>query len=481
MSRARAVARRLQLVIGLTAVFAPGWGHSAFSSNSFDTSKELEEKAECPQGGLVVAVDGVARVDIVLADSASAAERTAARELVDYLSRITGATFRTLDESAAADGAPAIEVGPTQRAASVGELDPEEWVLRSAGPRLLLHGGRPRGTLYAVYRLLEEHLGVHWWTPYAETVPHDPDLVIPELDERGAPVFAYRDVHGIDGPRVFCARNRVNGHFSFLSAVHGGREAYGPPSQVHNFYAYVPPDEHFDEHPEFFSEIGGMRYGGDGQLCLTQEALGGLVTDRLTGYIEQARADAERYGEAAPRLFAFSQNDWGRACTCESCSELARGEGSQSAPLIAFLNRVAARIGVLYPDVLIDTLAYHYTLHPPADLRAAPNITVRVAGLYGRDFSKRVTHPANREYHQALSAWRERTDHLRVWDYIVIFGDEGELPLPNLDVIAADLREYLRLGAEGVFVQNEYPIAGDLRDLKTWILVKLLENPTQVF
>ncbi len=32
----------------------------------------------------------------------------------------------------------------------------------SPGPDLLLVGGRPRGTLYAVYAFLEETVGVRW-------------------------------------------------------------------------------------------------------------------------------------------------------------------------------------------------------------------------------------------------------------------------------------------------------------------------------
>jgi hypothetical protein len=38
-------------------------------------------------------------------------------------------------------------------------------------PRLSLRAEKPRGTLYGVYTLLEERLGVRWFTPELSTCP----------------------------------------------------------------------------------------------------------------------------------------------------------------------------------------------------------------------------------------------------------------------------------------------------------------------
>ena len=66
---------------------------------------------------------------------------------------------------------------------------------------------------------------------------------------------------------------------------------------------------------------------------------------------------------------------------------------------------------------------------------------------------------------------------MRIWDYLVTFGSDGDLPLPNLSYLATDYRFYLERGVEGMFVQHEHPISADLRDLKLWVLAKLLEDP----
>ena len=255
--------------------------------------------AAAPALAVTIAEEGSTSLRVVLAAGASPAERTAAQELVSYLELVTSASFRLVPEARVEDDAPAIWVGPTRKAGSLGidaeRLGPEEWKIRTAGEHLVLVGGRPRGTLYAVYHLLEDHVGVRWWTPWDEHVPARPDLEI-EVDAAGRPAFAYRDIHGVAGPSVFHARNRANGHYSFLSVAHGGREAYGPPFTVHTFFMYAPPDSLFDEHPEFFSERDGARVGKRTQLCLTNERLQELVVARLEQYIEEAREQADRKG-----------------------------------------------------------------------------------------------------------------------------------------------------------------------------------------
>jgi hypothetical protein len=432
---------------------------------------------------LELAAEGRALVPILLADEAIPAERTAARELAIYLSQVTSAEFEIRVEGESVPASPAVFVGPTVFAAEAGvecaAMGPEEWHLLAASEGLILCGGRPRGTLYAVYRFLEKIVGVRWWTPHEESVPRRDRLRVARLDQRGRPAFAYRDIHGLADPGPFFARHRINGHFSRLGAEHGGAERYGPPRQVHNFHVYVPPEEWFTTHPEFFSEIAGLRYGGEAQLCLTNPELRELVERRMSAFIRQSGDEAAPEGNHAPRLFDFSQNDWGKPCECDRCSAIADREGGDSGPLIDFLNQLAESIAEEHPDVLIDTLAYAHTFDPPRTLSPRQNIAVRLSALYDRNFAVAVSHPDNQRYLMALRGWSAKTRHLRIWDYTVTFGPDGDLPLPNLSLLSEDYRLYLDHGVDGIFVQHEYPIAADMRDLKLWVLMKLLEDPRQ--
>ncbi|HKQ61720.1 MAG TPA: DUF4838 domain-containing protein, partial [Candidatus Polarisedimenticolaceae bacterium] len=380
-----------------------------------------------------------------------------------------------IEEDAAPDGVAALWVGPTSPALAAGlagtEHATEAWIVRSVPRGLVLCGGGPRGTLYAVYHFLEDVLGVRWWTPYAESVPRRRALVLARVDRRGQPAFVYRDVHGIDGPSAFRARNRLNGD--------AAEESFGPPFGVHTFAMYVPPEKYFAAHPEYFSEIGGLRYGGRAQLCLTNPELRQLIVEKLRGSIAAERAAAAAAGREPARLFALSQNDWGRRCGCSRCRAVEEREGAASGVQVEFINAVADAIAASDPDVRLDTLAYSFTFQPPRHVVYRDNVILRVAALYERDFSKPIEHPDNRACLEALEGWRGHARHLRVWDYAVTYGEASDLPLPNLAFLAADYRAYLARGVEGVFVQHDDPLTADLGDLKVWVLLKLLEDPAR--
>jgi hypothetical protein len=104
--------------------------------------------------------DGATRYLIVHGVDAAAPEVNAARELASHLRAVTGVEFRV--EALAGDVVPrrAIVVGPGAMARRAfpdvpwEALGDEEIVIRTRGSRLLLAGGRPRGTLYAVSRFL---------------------------------------------------------------------------------------------------------------------------------------------------------------------------------------------------------------------------------------------------------------------------------------------------------------------------------------
>jgi hypothetical protein len=108
--------------------------------------------------GATLARNGTTRTIIVIDPAATAAESLAAHELASCLQQITGATFEIRTNSTAPSHAIVVGQGKAAEAlfhdAPFDQLDGEEWIIRTKGERLLLAGGRPRGTLYAVSRFL---------------------------------------------------------------------------------------------------------------------------------------------------------------------------------------------------------------------------------------------------------------------------------------------------------------------------------------
>jgi hypothetical protein len=157
---------------------------------------------------------------IAVAGDAIPAEAKAARELTEYLRQITGATFAVRPEAMVRARAPQILVGAGARVKQL--LPRQDWsalgadgiVLNTVGRKLVLAGGRPRGTLYAVYQFLEEQAGVRWWTPAESTVPHRRTLRLPVLDVAYTPPFRYREHYTTSVQRdpLFATRLRENGN-----------------------------------------------------------------------------------------------------------------------------------------------------------------------------------------------------------------------------------------------------------------------------
>jgi len=430
-----------------------------------------------------LAVGGSARATIVVGAAPTRAEQTAASELAAYLARITGATFAVVQEDQVPERGIRIFVGHTafarERVTDPAKLGAEEWLMHSVDDDLVLTGGRPRGTLYAVYRFLEDVVGVHWWNPWEEHVPRARTLTVPLLARRGKPVLRYRDIYMLyGGDRGRCAaRNRLNRDGDAgIAAEYGGEMDYGPPYHVHTFYLYVPPKAHFEQHPEWFSLIGGKRDATRKQLCLTNPELRKFMVGRLRAYIEQARAQAQKQGTPPPTVFDISQNDWGGMCQCPKCQAIARAEGSEAGPLLDFVNHMADAIKDDYPDVFIDTLAYQMTQQAPKTLHARDNVIVRLCDT-ASNFTKPITHAENAAFRDHLLAWSAKCRNLRIWDYAVTYAPYYGLPLPTVHTYPVDYQFYHQHHVEGVFTEHEYPVLADMRDLKVWMMMKLLEDP----
>lgn len=422
---------------------------------------------------LTLATDARPRCVIVRQAGATAAEQTAARELADHLRLITGAPF-SVRELAEGEPAPerAIIVGPgaAARAAfpeiAFETLGEEEFVQLARGQRLLLAGGRPRGTLYAVYHFLQEQCGVRWWTPWATNVPARATLRVPSLKVRGQPPFEYREPFWFAGfDPLWKARNGANGENRRIPAELGGCLTYK--GFCHTFYPLVPPEKHFAEHPEWYSLINGQRTHDHAQLCLANPALRDFVVGRVRVWLREA---------PEAKIISVTQNDWHGACQCPDCKAIDDAEGGPSGSMIAFVNYIAERIEPEFPAVAVDTFAYQYTRKPPRTLRPRPNVIVRLCSIEC-NFREPLDHASNAAFLADLAGWSKICQRLYLWDYTTDFANYL-LPHPNWFTLGANVRLFQGHGVRGVFEQGAYQgFGGELGELRVWVLAQLLWNP----
>ena len=130
---------------------------------------------------VTISQNGQAKAIIVIAADAPEAQQHAAQELAGFLEQITGATFELAAQKKA--GASCIFVGPAAAKQadtqfSTEGLGAEGLVIKTVGDDLILAGGAPRGTLYAVYTFLEDQLSCRWWSSTESTIPKQPTISV---------------------------------------------------------------------------------------------------------------------------------------------------------------------------------------------------------------------------------------------------------------------------------------------------------------
>jgi hypothetical protein len=418
---------------------------------------------------LTIARGGKAAAAVVVAENAPETELQAASELAFFLHIVTGGDFPVVHGASGPVGRLLIGEAAARLADpgfSARGLAPEEIVIRSAGPDLILAGGSPRGTLYAVVTFLEDVAGCRWWTPAASHIPWKPTLRVGPASLRFAPPLEYREPFWyVAFDDTWSARNKANGIRSGGNDLYGGRHIYE--GFVHTFYSLIPPEKYFKGHPEWFSEIKGQRTGEDAQLCLTNEEMRRELVRNLKDLL---RANPKA------TIASVSQNDCFNPCTCPLCRAVDEEEGSPSGLLLRFVNAVAADIEKEFPNVTIDTLAYQYTRKPPKITRPRANVIVRLCSIEC-SFSKPLDDERNKAFFDDLKGWSAIADRLFVWDYTTDFAHYVQ-PHPNYRVLGPNIRLFVRNKVRGIFEQGAYQSWGsEMAEMRAWMLAKLLWDP----
>ena len=284
------------------------------------------------QADNVLFAEGRSDYSIVLADGASRSELTAAKELQAVLREMSGATLPITRRASAGAGAKAIHIGWTPRT-SVPRPDwhDESFTYKTVGNNLFIYGGSERGTMYGVFRFLERELGIHWLTPKCTVVPRLEAWKLPRLHHSESPFIGYRysNYFVASGVPEWSAHTRENMKWSPNTNAYGNIEAYWG---AHTMGHFVPTKEFFETHPEYFCLRDGKRYGGYGQLCLSNPDVLELCKTRLMQFMRE---------NPQYRIYSLSQNDNFLFCQCDKCKAIEEQYGGHSGIIVWFVNQVA--------------------------------------------------------------------------------------------------------------------------------------------
>ena len=394
----------------------------------------------CQVVPLTIVEDGTPLAVIIV--EADAPKSLAAGEAIQhYVEKMSGARLPLVIEGQPVDDEPAIRllVGHTQAArkahvdipsgfdTTVREdiFEEEGYVLKTVGNSIVIAGnndGKYKGTHYAAHALLEM-LGCRWYFPgdWGEIVPEQHTITIPALDIESRPDFAVRR-YWLSGWTPIRGNERAETHewgekiglnfTSFYPEVGDGGLAF-----------LVPPDEYFQEHPEFFamSEAGERHVGSivhHTMLCLSNPDL----LEESKKNLRAAFAGERTLGNVTDMGFGISPPDGAPYCYCSECKQDSANfaypryvhRTTQSEEFFGF----AAELAREFPDKFASTMAYSLREIVPQGVEIPPNYMVMIAPI-----SCDVMHPMDselwrrRDYVRNLKAWRAQTPHITIYDY----------------------------------------------------------------
>ena len=382
-------------------------------------------------------------------------ENSAAKELADGLSRITGVKFIIQSEKP--------KTGNYIELVNNAKLPPEAFRIDGKDGNLTLTGGPGNGILNAVLALLEEDLGCRWYGQNLDFYPNIPELTKAIAIRSDAPAFQRRNPFtSLSYNREFCRHNRVmlnNNEFGYLH------------DWFCHSYEQIFPRASFTENPDvFMMDEKGKR--DSHQLCPSNSLVRKTAVDKVLKAL-RANRDPSR------TLVGMSQNDYSMWCHCPECRACIKHYGNAPiAPHLELVNQVAQAVAKEFPQVKLVILGYHQTQQPPVGMKIEPNIRIWFC----------ITDDSNPNHHLApaqcsksiadnLEAWRQLVQEIEIWDYMVDFSNYF-MPYPSFYAIAANLRFFHEKKCLGVMIQGmRESRGGDRNEMRAWVFSKLLWNP----
>lgn len=312
-----------------------------------------------------------------------------------------------------------------------------------------------QAAVWAVYDFLENICGCRYYTSTEEYIPFDANLTVAFERVHFEPAMDYREVYYRDYfiPE-FAEKHK-------MTAAGAKDDVWG--FWCHSFNTLMPPEEYFDEHPEYFALYQGRRVAENAQPCLSNPAVFDIMVKNLRKHMEE---------KPQCRFWSVSQNDNNAYCTCEKCRAIDEEEGSPMGSVLRFVNKIAEQ----FPDKVISTLAYWYTRKPPKITRPAKNVHIMLCNIEANRGLPIETDEKSLDSKEELLGWKEICENISLWDYCIQFRNLVS-PFPNLRVIPENIRFFVENNVKLLFSQSNREYEGEFSALRGYLLAKCMWNP----
>ncbi|SDM64784.1 F5/8 type C domain-containing protein [Daejeonella rubra] len=396
---------------------------------------------------IVLVHKGASAYSIVRPLNPSEIEIYASSVLQDHLRQISGVLIPIIDDSNAESDFE-ILVGNTNRSGLIVELTSIDSYSIQTKDRKLVIMGIGKGTLYGVYTFLERYLDCRKYSSKVKFIPKKESISITEINVLEIPDIKFRSLHYYDA--------ETDQEYLDWHKLHRIDDRWG--LWGHSFFKLLSPQEYFTVHPEYFGLVNGQRKAM--QLCLTNPDVFRILVENLSKKMKEF-----------PQLdnWSVSQNDDLGACECTNCSLLNSKYESPQGSILTFVNKVAE----VFPDKTISTLAYTYSRKAPKGLYPLRNVNILFSSIDINRAKPVVTDPRSEAFRNDFDAWKGLTSNMIIWDYVVQFSNYFS-PFPNLNTLKPNFNYFSGNKPEGFFIQGSVEVPGELAELRTYILAKLL-------
>jgi len=390
-------------------------------------------------------------------------------DLANYLKKATGNDFTTVADATykPQPGSFTIYVGNCAATreilgAQLAKLDRDGYIVRVEPQRVFLAGPMVHSTCWAVQRFLEDNLGVRWLFPgdLGTDVPHADTVIVPTGQKIEQPVILSRLWSGAQkapGGVEWSFRQRI-----FYSS--DPKSTKGRYEFQHNMANIFPPDKYYDQHPEYYALIKGVReregYSHGVNICLSNPET-----------IKIAARVAIDYLKSHPLIesYSFGPNDGGHWCECDNCKKLMLpaskwqkpdprdellfvwgGKMRASRLYWDWLSKVAVIVAQECPGKRLGTLSYDGYTVPPVlnpEVKVDPNILPYICFAQGD-----MWHAVNKRHVDWLiDQWSQRVKSFGIYDYA--YGSGEVLPRLYTPLVQQVVREAVPKGLKGCYAE----------------------------
>ena len=379
----------------------------------------------------------------------------AAEELVKYVSLGDSTTELNIEYSESL-----AEKQIILREDSMGEMGTDGFWIKAHEDDLIITAGALRGTMYAVYEILESYFGYSFYaygeykldkTRYANVPEDTDDTQIPRVRYRCVCITGFRN----DYTESTVIKRKLSG-CSVQSSMLQAKYGYGIErvrANAHSFDVFVPTED--------------MQANGITKRCLSDEKVFEICVENMLKLLDERTAAGSVVGREITEIScSYAADD--EPCTCRNCNKVYREEGNQhSGNLCRFVNKVHAEIIKYYPDIRVIVNAYGNASNPSLGWHDAPGKTALNEGItllycwngcanhmLGKDGctdkgnSLGVT---NKKSEADFLAWTEKCSDIYVWYYPTHIY-YMLCPEPNFENLYNDFQWFINNGANGFYV-----------------------------